>query len=58
MADEGLTKRERVERALRGDEVDRTPISFWHHFPGKDGTAGALAAETIAFQRAYDLDII
>ena len=57
MADE-LTKRERVERALRGDEVDRVPISFWRHFPGKDGTAEELAAETIAFQREYDLDLV
>ncbi len=53
-----LTKRERVECALRGDEVDRAPISFWHHFPGKDGTAEELAVQTIAFQRAYDLDLV
>jgi uroporphyrinogen decarboxylase len=58
MADDELTKRERVERALRGDEVDRAPISFWHHFPGRDATAEELASQTIAFQRAYDLDLI
>ena len=58
MADDELTKRERVERALRGDMVDRAPISFWHHFPGRDATAEELASQTIAFQRAYDLDLI
>ena len=58
MADDELTKRERIERTLRGDEVDRVPIAFWHHFPGRDATGEELAAQTIAFQRAYDVDLI
>lgn len=58
MADDQLTRRERVERALRGDEVDRPPISFWQHFPGRDQTAEDLAEQTVAYQQAYDLDLV
>lgn len=27
-----MTKRERVEAALRGERPDRVPVCFWHHF--------------------------
>src|SRR5581483_3100024 len=27
-----LTPKERVDRTLRGQDVDRTPFRFWHHF--------------------------
>jgi hypothetical protein len=27
-----LTSKERVDRALQGADVDRSPFSFWHHF--------------------------
>ena len=27
-----LTHKERVDRALKGADVDRPPFSFWHHF--------------------------
>lgn len=26
------TKRELVEKAFRGEEVDRVPVGFWYHF--------------------------
>jgi len=36
-----MSSRERVDRALAGREVDRTPFSFWHHFGlQKDTTEG------------------
>lgn len=53
-----ITHRERVRAALRGDPVDRPPISLWHHFPGRDGTAELLAENTLEFQRRLDLDLI
>jgi uroporphyrinogen decarboxylase len=49
---------ERVRAALRGDETDRPPISIWRHFPIQDETEEGLAAETLRWQREYDLDII
>jgi uroporphyrinogen decarboxylase len=53
-----MTRRERVQAALRGEPVDRAPISLWHHFPGQDDTADALAASTVAFQARYDCDLV
>jgi hypothetical protein len=27
-----LTHKERVDRALRGEDLDRPPFSLWHHY--------------------------
>jgi uroporphyrinogen decarboxylase len=51
-----MSRRERVEAALRGDELDRPPFCFWHHFRPA-GSARALAEATVAFFSGYDLDI-
>ena len=53
-----LNKIERVIAALKGEEVDRPPFSFWYHFglqhrPGKDH-----ARAEVDFYRAYDLDFL
>lgn len=53
-----MKKFERVLRALRGDEVDRPPFSFWYHF-GLQHMPGRKHAEAeIDFYRAYDLDFL
>jgi len=53
-----LNKIERVNHALRGDEVDRPPFSFWYHF-GLQHLPGQKHAEAeIGFYRAYDLDFL
>lgn len=51
-----LTQKERVDRALAGEEVDRPPFSFWHHFGLTSAVAHAKA--TIEFHRAYRTDIV
>lgn len=44
--------------ALRGEEVDRPPFSFWYHF-GLQHMPGRKHAEAqIDFYRAYDLDFL
>lgn len=53
-----MEKRERVRAALNGAPVDRTPISFWRHFPERDRTPEGLAEVMVDFQRAYDLDFV
>lgn len=53
-----MTKRERLRATLAGQETDRAPISFWHHFPGRDKTVEGLVKATVEFQRRYDLDLI
>jgi uroporphyrinogen decarboxylase len=51
-----MTRRERVEAAVRGDAPDRTPICFWHHFKPK-GSPQRLAEATARFFGTFDLDI-
>lgn len=55
---EKMSKRERVQAALAGNDVDRVPVGFWRHFPGDDQRADTLVAVTLDFQRRYDLDFI
>lgn len=57
MRDE-MTKRERIEAALKGEEVDRTPVSVWMHFPQQDRSARGLVDALLAFQRKYDWDFM
>lgn len=53
-----MNKIERVTNALKGDEVDRPPFSFWYHF-GLQHVSGRKHAEAeLDFYRAYDLDFL
>lgn len=51
-----MDKRERVDAALRGAEVDRAPISFWGHDYLREWTAEGLAAAMLENYRTYDWD--
>jgi uroporphyrinogen decarboxylase len=51
-----MNKRERVEAALRGETVDRVPISFWGHDYLKEWTDEGLAEAMVANYRTYDWD--
>ncbi len=53
-----MSKWERVEAALAGQAVDRTPVSLWQHFPERDQTAEALTDSTLSWQARYDNDFI
>ena len=53
-----MNKLQRVQAALRCEEVDRAPYSFWTHLPGIDLEPERLAEETAAFAVRYDLDFI
>ncbi len=53
-----MTKRERIQACIQGNEVDRPPISFWRHFPKADRHPEQLAQATLQFQQQYDLDFI
>ena len=53
-----LSKRERLERAIAGREVDRVPVALWRHWPGDDQRAADLAEATVAFQRRWDFDFV
>jgi len=51
-----LTHKERVDRAMKGADVDRPPFSFWHHFGLK--TPESHAQATLAYHQAYRTDIV
>jgi uroporphyrinogen decarboxylase len=51
-----MTKRERVWAAVHGENVDRPPFFFWHHFKPHN-VPHALAQSTIDFFGRFDLDI-
>ena len=51
-----LSRKERVDRAIRGADVDRPPFTFWHHFGLK--TPEAHAKATLEFHKAYRTDIV
>ena len=53
-----MTKSKRVFAALRGEEVDRPPVSaWWHDFP-REWAAKELATATLEAYRKYDWDFI
>src|SRR5215469_1974051 len=51
-----LSRKERVDRALRGQDVDRPPFTFYHHY--KRPTAQEEAQDHLDFHRAYNTDIV
>jgi len=51
-----LTHKERVDRTLRGQDVDRPPFTFYLHY--KRPTAQLEAADHLEFHRAYKTDIV
>jgi uroporphyrinogen decarboxylase len=51
-----LTHKERVDRALRGHDLDRPPYTFYHHFMRP--TAQLEAQGHLDFHRAYKTDIV
>ena len=53
-----LSHKERVDRALRGEDVDRPPFSFWYHFGLQKFPAERHANATLRFHRKFRTDIV
>jgi uroporphyrinogen decarboxylase len=51
-----VTSRQRVWAALKGEPVDRPPVSFWGHFYHRESSAFDLAEATLEFQREHGWD--
>jgi uroporphyrinogen decarboxylase len=53
-----MTRAERVRASLDGEEVDRPPFCFWHHFR-PHGSGRRMAELTVSFfDEEFDLDIV
>lgn len=53
-----MTRRQRVLAALRGEPVDRVPLSFWMHNFVTENSAGSLADETVRLARTFEWDYL
>ncbi len=53
-----MNKNDRVEAALKGDDVDRVPVSAWWHDYVREWTAADLAETTLEAYREYDWDFV
>ena len=53
-----MNKRERLQAAIAGEGVDRTPVALWRHFPVDDQRPDDLAAAHLEFQNRYDFDLV
>jgi uroporphyrinogen decarboxylase len=51
-----MTARDRVLAALRGNEVDRVPMSFWGHVYHRESSASDLVAHTLERWRRFEWD--
>jgi uroporphyrinogen decarboxylase len=51
-----LSRKSRVDRALKGEDLDRPPFTLWHHFGLK--SAEAHAERTLAFHKDYRTDFV
>jgi uroporphyrinogen decarboxylase len=51
-----LSKRERVDAALRGAPVDRAPVAAWRHFIPAERDAATLAEAHLRFLQEFDWD--
>ena len=51
-----MKPRERVWAALRGEPVDRPPVSFWGHVYDRESSARDLVSATVELQRRHAWD--
>jgi uroporphyrinogen decarboxylase len=57
-APSSLTGKERVDRALAGEDVDRPPFTFWYHFLDEKLPGERHAASTLKFHRKFRTDLV
>jgi uroporphyrinogen decarboxylase len=53
-----MTHWERVRAVLKGEDVDRVPVSMWRHFFSKETSAESLAEAMLSFQNHFDWDFM
>jgi uroporphyrinogen decarboxylase len=58
MAAASMKSRDRVDRALRGEEVDRSPFTFWYHFGLEKEPPAKHAQATLDFHRKFRTDLV
>jgi uroporphyrinogen decarboxylase len=54
----GMSKTDRIKSVLKGDRVDRLPVTFWHHFRLEKYPGEKHAEATLDFYRKFDVDLL
>jgi Uroporphyrinogen-III decarboxylase len=52
------THKERIQAAIEGEIIDRSPVALWRHFPVDDQSPEALAEAHLHYQQNYDFDLV
>jgi uroporphyrinogen decarboxylase len=52
------THKERIQAAMRGEIIDRSPVALWRHFPVDDQSPDTLADAHLHYQQNYDFDLL
>ena len=53
-----MDKIERIDRVLKGEEVDRPPVSLWYHFGIQHAGGQQFARTTLEYFNYYDFDFL
>jgi len=53
-----MTSKERVDHALKGEDVDRSPFTFWHHFLDESKPGEDHARSTLEFHQKFHTDLV
>jgi len=53
-----MTHKERIERTLNGQAIDRPAVSAWRHFYNRENTRNDFVNVMIEFQRKFDWDFM
>ncbi len=53
-----MSSKERVDRALKGQDVDRNPFTFWHHFGLEKSPGDRHAQATLELHRKFHTDLV
>ena len=53
-----MTHWERIRATLKGEDIDRVPVSMWRHFFSKETSAASLAEAMLGFQKRFDWDFM
>jgi len=53
-----MTRWERIRAAIKGQDVDRVPVSMWRHFFTEETSAQSLTEAMLGFQSRFDWDFM
>jgi uroporphyrinogen decarboxylase len=53
-----VNSRERLEKCISGEAIDRSPVALWRHFPVDDLDPHRLARSIVLFENTYGFDFV